>query len=471
LRFSIFDFRFAILMALLICAPLRADWPTHRGNSQRTGSDDGKAGPKKPKVLWVYESSEHFIASPVAGQKELFISGLGTFNTAALHCLSLDPSAQKREIWAKRPPYLKQAMACPPIISDGKIIFGDGMHQTDGATLHCLTYPAGISIWQLPVPGTLVHLEGSPAIVNGKVYIGGGNAGVLCVDADRVTIDGRDASVEEAKKIIESKWKEMLQQYEKDKVKDPDFAIPPSEDALPKANPKLLWQKGQDKWHVDAAVSVVEGKVLAASAYLDNEKLGERGLFCLDANTGEQKWERKLDHNPWGGATVAGKLALIGCSSIRFEPRDVPGQGEIVAVNLEDGEVKWKKPLPGGVVSPIAVIDGLAIFTCADGKVRAVDAASGEDKWTYTGKGAFFAGAAVDRGVAYVADLKGVVHAIGLKDGKGIWTLDLASDPQVSAPGMVFGSPVLHDGKIFVATCNIEAGDQTKTVVVCIGEQ
>ena len=73
--------------------------------------------------------------------------------------------------------------------------------------------------------------------------------------------------------------------------------------------------------------------------------------------------------------------------------------------------------------------------------------------------------------MAYVADLKGMVHAIGLKDGKGVWTLDLASDPAVSAPGMVFGSPVLHDGKIFVATCNIEAGDQTKTVVVCIGEQ
>jgi outer membrane protein assembly factor BamB len=465
--------RFFVLALIVfgIASPLRADWPTHRGNAQRTGSDDGKAGPKKPKVLWVYESSEHFIASPVAGQKELFISGLGTFNTAALHCLSLDPSAQKREIWAKRPPYLKQAMACPPIISDGKIIFGDGMHQTDGATLHCLTYPAGISIWQLPVPGTLVHLEGSPAIVNGKVYIGGGNAGLLCVDANRVSIEGQETSLGEAQKQIEAKWKQLVAQYEKDKVKDPDFAIPPSEDALPKANPKLLWQKGQEKWHVDAAVTVVEGKVLAASAYLDNEKLGERGLFCLDANTGEQKWERKLDHNPWGGATVAGKLALIGCSSIRFEPKDVPGQGEIVAVNLDDGEVKWKKPLPGGVVSPIAVIDGMAIFTCADGKVRAVDAASGDDKWTYTGKGAFFAGAAVGGGVAYAADLKGVVHAIGLKDGKGVWTVDLANDPAVSAPGMVFGSPVLHDGKIFVATCNIEAGDQTKTVVVCIGEQ
>jgi len=145
--------------------------------------------------------------------------------------------------------------------------------------------------------------------------------------------------------------------------------------------------------------------------------------------------------------------------------------GEVVAVNLDDGEVKWKKSLPGGVVSPIAVIDGLAVFTCADGTVRAVDATTGDDKWTYSGKGAFFGGAAVGGGVAYAADLRGVVHAIGLNDGKARWTLDLASDPAVAAPGMVFGSPILHDGKIFVATCNIDAGDQTKTVVVCIGEQ
>jgi outer membrane protein assembly factor BamB len=254
-------------------------------------------------------------------------------------------------------------------------------------------HPAGISIWQLPVPGTLVHLEGSPAIMNGKVYIGGGNAGVLCVDANRVSIEGRDASVEEAKKIIESKWKEMLGQYEKDKVKDPDFAIPPSEDALPKANPKLLWQKGQDKWHVDAAVSVVDGKVLAASAYLDNEKLGERGLFCLDANSGEQKWERKLDHNPWGGATVAGKLALIGCSSIRFEPKDVPGQGEIVAVNLDNGEVKWKNRCQGcGFADRRDRWIG-GFYPSLDGKVRAVDGPAGMINGH--GRGAFFAGAAV----------------------------------------------------------------------------
>ena len=53
-----------LTVLLCCCTVLCADWPTHRANPQRTGSDDAKAGPKQPKVLWVYESSEHFIASP-----------------------------------------------------------------------------------------------------------------------------------------------------------------------------------------------------------------------------------------------------------------------------------------------------------------------------------------------------------------------------------------------------------------------
>ena len=41
-----------------------------------------------------------------------------------------------------------------------------------------------------------------------------------------------------SQKIIAAKWKELQAKYEEDKKKDPDFAIPPSEDALPKPAPE-----------------------------------------------------------------------------------------------------------------------------------------------------------------------------------------------------------------------------------------
>jgi outer membrane protein assembly factor BamB len=236
-------------------------------------------------VLWVHEASEHFIASPVATEQALFVSALGTFNTAAFYSLSVDPAAAQRVQWKKGPPALRQAMVCAPAIVGDKLIFGDGMHQTDGATLRCLSL-SGRPIWQLPVGGTLVHLEGAPTIANGRVYIGGGSAGILCVDMNVVTLDGNETDLATAQQAVEKKWGELQAAYEKDKQKDADFAIPPSDDSLPKPAPKLVWQVGQDKMHVDSALAVVGDNVLASSAGLDVEQVGDRALYCLDAATG-----------------------------------------------------------------------------------------------------------------------------------------------------------------------------------------
>ncbi len=446
------------------------DFPTHRGSPLRTGNVDGLPGPKSPTVLWTFASTEHFVASPVPAGNAILVSGLGTFNTAAFYALSTEPKAAERILWKKSAPYLRQPMVCAPALSAGRIYFGDGMHQTDGATLHCLQADSARPLWQFPVPGNLVHLEGSPTIANNRIYIGGGSAGVLCFDPNRVSLDGQEMPLAQAQALIETKWKELSAQYEADKKKDPDFAIPPSEDALPKPQPIRLWQVGQDKLHVDSSLAVISDNVLVSSAFLSLEKTGDRALYCLDANTGATKWRSPLALNPWAGPSVANNLVLLGSSSIRFDPKDVPNaKGQLAAFDLATGQTKWVKDLPGGVISPVAVASDLAICAATDGQVRAFSLSDGRLKWSYTTPTPFFAGPAVAADTLYVADLKATVHAISLRDGKRIWTLDLAAPP-VSAPGMVYGSPLIHQGRIYLATCNLETGQQ-KTVVVCIGEK
>ena len=129
--------------------------------------------------------------------------------------------------------------------------------------------------------------------------------------------------------------------------------------------------------------------------------------------------------------------------------------------------------MPGGVVSCAVLADGLAVCTATDGKVRAFDLA----------RPASAAGSTTPRcrasprrrssdGVVYAGDLKGVIHAIDLKDGTAKWTLDLGTDPAVKAPGMIYGGPVVHGGRLYVATCNLEGPYARKpTVVVCIGDK
>ena len=48
--------------------------------------------------------------------------------------------------------------------------------------LHSLRLDNGRPLWQLPQPGKLVHLEGAPAVTGNLAFMGGGAAGVICVD-------------------------------------------------------------------------------------------------------------------------------------------------------------------------------------------------------------------------------------------------------------------------------------------------
>jgi outer membrane protein assembly factor BamB len=455
------------------CLPAAEPWTTYRGNPQRTGNTDNIAGPTLPKVLWAHKSQEHFIAAPVPDGDRLFISGLGAFNVSTFHNLATDPKAHPRVFWTKTTPYLKLPTVSSPALFEGKLIFGDGMHQTDGALLHCLTVDKGLPLWQLPVPGDLVHLEGSPTIANSLVYLGGGAAGVLCVDPKRVTLDGKEMTLPDIQKLLDAKWVDLQAKYEADKKKDPDFAVPPNEDQLPKPAPVLVWQQGKEKWHVDAPVTVIGDKVLVTSSFLDKEKAGDRALFCLDAKKGDILWRTPLKLNPWGGPSVQGDLIIISGSTIGYDPKALKNaKGEITAISLTDGKPQWQKDVPGGIVGCVALTKNTVVATATDGKVRAFNLADGERRWIYDGKTPFFAPPAVAGDWVYAGDLKGVVHGINLANGEKKWTLDLGTDPAIKAPGMIYGGPVVQNGRLFVATCNVEGTHAGQaTVVVCIGEK
>jgi outer membrane protein assembly factor BamB len=463
-----------LAIALLLTAAAGAadaPWSTYRGNSRRTGCADGVAGPATPKVLWRWESREHFIGAPVPAGDWLFVSGLGAFNVSTLYCLDTSPGAAKRVVWKKGTPYLKLPTVSSPAVVAGKLFFGDGMHQTDGATLHCLRLDDGQSLWQLPVPGTLVHLEGSPTVAGGKVYLGGGAAGVLCVDLNRVTLEGKEMDAAAIQKVLAARWKALRDKYEAEKNKD-EFAVPPTEDQLPRSTPVRVWEQGKDKWHVDAPVAVAGNRVLAASAFLDKEKAGDRAVFCMDAAGGGITWRTPLPHNPWGGPSLAGNLVVVGGSTVGLDPRGLQGaRGFVAGLDLADGKEKWRKEVPGGIVSCVALTKDLALATATDGKVRAFDLQTGVRRWIYDAKTPFFAPVAVAGGVAYAGDLKGVIHALDLATGNAKWTLDLGTEP-VKAPGMIYGGPVLHAGRLYVATCNLEGPNARRpTVVVCIGDR
>jgi outer membrane protein assembly factor BamB len=466
----------ACLVLAIASSSMGADpqwsWPTHRGNNERTGNRDGSEGPQSPNILWSYKSPEHFVASVVPGEKSIFVGALGAFNTGVFHAISSDQKPLERVTWSKTAPYIKRPTVCAPAITNGLVIFGDGMHQTDNALLYCVKADTGLPVWSFSVPGKLVHIEGSPTVDRGKVYIGAGAAGVLCIDSTRVTLDGRERGLATVIPMLSKQWADMTAAYERDKKTNPQLAIPPSPDALPKPVPKLRWQAGKADWHVDAPIAAAGEYVFVASAYLDAEKIGKRSLLCLKAARGDVVWEAKLELNPWSGPTVAGHAVLIGCSSIRFDKKLIDkAAGEVVALNVADGRVLWREKTPGGVLSSVAVKDGLAVYTCTDGKIYARKYLTGELVWTFDAKTPFFGAAALAGKTVYAADLKSMVHAVDLTTGKRRWFFDIGADPTIRTSGMVFGSPVIHGGNLYVATCNFDSANNLPSAVVCLSDQ
>lgn len=447
-------------------------WSTYRGNPQRTGNTDGRPGPRQPRVLWMLPAREHFLAAAVPAGDCLFLSGLGGFNVPTLYCLETAPQVKARVRWSKSAPFLKLPIVSSPAQMGDYLIFGDGMHQTDGATLFCVQRQTGLPLWQLPLPGQLVHLEGGPSVADGRVYVGGGAAGVLCLDARRVRNQmGRELDLTQAQQEVEQHWRRLWARYEADKKKDPDLAVPPSPEELPHFTPRQLWQQGAEKWHVDAPVAVVGQRVLVASAYLEREQRGSRLLACLEAGSGRILWSSSdLAVNPWGGPAVHGTRVVLTGSSIGYDLKSLPkARGQIAAFDLNTGQRLWSKTVPAGLVACAALAGDLAVTTATDGKVRAFDLASGERRWIYEAHAPFFAPVALAGGRVYAGDLKGVLHALDLASGRLLWTFDLAQ--ATHTPGMIYGGPVVHAGRLYVATCNLEGPHVGQpTAVLCLAD-
>ena len=466
------------------------DWPYHQGDLRRSGCPDGRALPPQVKVLWTLAGTSHYLAAPAYSAGRIILPALGAFNSPEVVAIGVEDGLANRTLWGNGPPTLGLPVAASPTVRDGLVVVGEGMHQNVAGALSAFSLSDGLPVWRLQIAGALRHVEGAAARgPDGKIYFGAGSGGVLCVDPGKVTMGGRVLSAAGAETAARKALQELKAEYEKIKDTD-DFAIEPGPADVLKATggtPKVLWTAGADSLHVDASVALAEVRpgrgagelcVIAGSAFLDEESAGERALVCLKASDGEVVWKVPLRWNPWGAPSVApaeGKgRVLVGCSSIRFDPATLEGaRGEVVAVDLDTGRLAWRREVPGGVLSSVAIdsTGSIGVFTATDGVVRGVDIASGRLVWSSAAGGPTFAGVAIAGLTVYTVDLDGRIRALDLRAGsRMLWSLDIGKHPSVKLPGRVFASPICAGGRLYVATHNME-GPQTgePTAVVCLG--
>jgi outer membrane protein assembly factor BamB len=246
--------------------------------------------------------------------------------------------------------------SCCPAISAGQVIVG-----ALSGSLYCLNEMTGIPIWNVTLSEQIYH--SSPAIANGRIFIGGYGGDftshLYCLDL----IDGHTMWTCETRAITSSPA-----------VTNGKVFVG-STGSTGTGGGKVYCineTEGQNIWtyttgdHIDrSSPTVVNGRVFVGS--FDDH------FYCLDENTGTQIWNYALSSWTWSSPAVEGGKVFTGSED-----------GKIYALNATDGKLIWTNSYPYQLLCSPSVADGMVFMNgpYLDG-LMALNATDGTLIWRY----------------------------------------------------------------------------------------
>ncbi|MGV8990133.1 MAG: outer membrane protein assembly factor BamB [Thiobacillus sp.] len=132
------------------------------------------------------------------------------------------------------------------------------------------------------------------------------------------------------------------------------------------------------------------------------------------------------------------------------------GKGEMLALNLDSGQLRWKVTLTSEVTGQLLAVPGIVIARTGDGNVHGLDAADGSKKWLYTrslpalslrGSG----GMVVRDDVMYAGFPGGKLVALNPANGAQLWEATVAvprGATELERVADVMGNPVVDGTQV-----------------------
>jgi len=189
-------------------------------------------------------------------------------------------------------------------------------------------------------------------------------------------------------------------------------------------------------------------------------------FYALDAKTGQTKWkfategERRFEAKGLHGLqpknqTIADNFDIFLSSPVVAQKTVYfgSGDGNVYAVDVGSGDLKWKFKTGDVVHASPAYADGTLYFGSWDSYFYAVDATTGKEKWRFHGgedslihnQVGFQSSPMIANGVVYTGCRDSNVYALDAATGKEKWRFN-------NEMSWVNSSPALADGKLFFAT-------------------
>jgi outer membrane protein assembly factor BamB len=303
-----------------------------------------------------------------------------------------------------------------PAVSDGKVFIG-----SEDGNVYCFDAFTGAKLWSFPTAQLIVC---SPAVSNGKVYIGSFNNHVYCLNentgdliwdyATGWSIAQSSPAVYHGKVYIGSQDNKLY--------------------CLDAEKGTKLWDFTTD-YYISSSPAVVSDRVYFGGF--------DGHLRCLDANTGKEIWDNNITYTIWTSSpTLYESRLYIGALDFEVHCFDsmnglqiwnfttgdfVTGtpaayEGNIYigswdntlyCLNATTGAVVWTYLTGGPVSDSAAICDGKVYFGSSDNKTYCLDAETGKELWEYTTGGQILSSPAIANGNVYIGSLDYNVYCFG----------------------------------------------------------
>ncbi len=396
-------------------------WPMFRGGPQRQGASPLTTGPTRGGLNWSHQrGAEGFFSSPaiVGGRVYAASAELSPFSqSGAIYCFD---AAAGGVVWKSAPPGYRPTFSSPAI-AENCLVCGEGLHETGDARVVCLDLRGGREGQVLWTYATHSHVECTPVIDAGRVFVGAGDDGYYCL---RLAPAGAGEE-------------------------------------------QLLWHvPGTQYPDAETSLAVNEGQVYAGLG------LGGRALCVLDAASGRELRRTPTPYPVFGPPCIVGDKLYFGMGNgdyvhtaeevrtaqlerqrqrgasddelEKLEMELAPG-GAVWCIDLPTGHIDWKFPVDRAVVGAVAAGAETLYFGSQDGHLYALDL-NGKLLANWNAGAPLVTSPALTNTHVYCVSSAGVLFGLDRQTLEPVWEFRLGTTP------LFLSSPSVADGRIYVGT-------------------
>ena len=445
--------------------PPHGDVPTFRGNAARTGWMPGP-GPSGPDVSeqWVVDTGAPVHGSPAVVGGTLYVGA----QNGTLYAVDTDQGAVQWEAEVS-----DEAIAASATVADSVVYVGvqaldvatgavrwnaseheygwnentsglfaapavdEGrVYTTTGIQLLVLTADRGSNVWDdSPLIPTYLY---APTVAEGTVFSG---HPVTTYQGPITQSSRHPPGPERIGTIAARQARDGSKRWRfTDAERRPPFFFPnpmgesiraDEEDLAPDPSARRNGDTAQStrpithaSTHAASAMTTYTyGPLGSATAAVSDGMLytqtNEGVVYALDAITGAPVWtfDTMPDFNSWdfnSWRDTERDVARIAASPAVAHETVYIGteKGQVVALDVRTGAVRWKTELGGAIRSSPAVADETLYVGSTDGHLYALDTATGSVSWQFETGGPVVSSPAVTGGVVYVGSHDGRIYAL-----------------------------------------------------------